>query len=437
MMEEIQVTSGSYGHTLNATQVFSPDGKWIVYDTRNEDTHIARTNGIESVNIETGETIRLYTTTNQTVHGPGVGAAAWNPVDNRIIFIHGLVDCDEIKPYGFTRRFGALINADRPGEVFKHAEARRIDDPLLPGSLRGGTHAHSWSGDGQWISFTYNDFLMASLEGSAPGTARDLRTIGVMTPARAVVVSPENADNFSGAFFTTVAAFVTENPTPGSDEIDRAFDECWVGRQGYKDNKGQQRVRAVAFQGNVRTVGGTTVTEVFIADLGEEEIVDGASPIEGTGISRPGVPAGWSQRRLTFTTARKYPGIQGPRMRLRTSPDGSTIYFPMKDDQGIVQLCAVPTVGGEMRQLTQLPGSLQWQFNVSPDGKDISLIAGNRIWIYNLSTGALKPVTDRHEDTTAPATGALWSPSGKTLVYNRYISERDTAFLQIFKTDLL
>jgi hypothetical protein len=109
----------------------------------------------------------------------------------------------------------------------------------------------------------------------------------------------------------------------------------------------------------------------------------------------------------------------------------------MKDDQGIVQLFAVPTVGGDVRQLTQLQYSIQWQFNVSPDGGDISMIAGNRIWIFNLSGGVIEPVTKRHDDATAPVTGALWSPSGKTLVYNRYVPEGDTSFLQIFKVDLL
>jgi WD40 repeat protein len=434
---ETQVTSGAYGHTLNATQVFSPDGKWIVYDTRNADTHIARTDGIEKVNIETGETVRLYTTENQTLYGPGVGAAAWNPVDNRIVFIHGLVDCNERKPYGFTRRFGALVDADHAGPIFRHAEARRVDGQLLPGTSRGGTHAHSWSGDGQWISFTYNDFLMASLEQSSRGKVRDLRTVGVMISRQPVAVSPENADNFSGTYFTVIAADVTETPAPGSDEIDRAFDECWIGDHGYTDNNGQTHPRAIAFQGNVRAVDGTTVTEVFVADLVDGMVRPGTYPLEGTPTSRQGVPVGWSQRRVTFTTTRKHPGIQGPRVRLRTSPDGSTIYFPMKDDQGIVQLFAVPTVGGDVRQLTQLQYSIQWQFNVSPDGGDISMIAGNRIWIFNLSGGVIEPVTKRHDDATAPVTGALWSPSGKTLVYNRYVPEGDTSFLQIFKVDLL
>ncbi|MBT1712553.1 DUF3748 domain-containing protein, partial [Fulvivirgaceae bacterium PWU5] len=61
-MPEQQLTSGKYGHTLNATQVFSPDDQWVVYDTRNDDTHIGRTDGIEMVNVTTGKVVRLYTT---------------------------------------------------------------------------------------------------------------------------------------------------------------------------------------------------------------------------------------------------------------------------------------------------------------------------------------------------------------------------------------
>jgi hypothetical protein len=48
-------------------------------------------------------------------------------------------------------------------------------------------------------------------------------------------------------------------------------------------------------------------------------------------------PKGCTQRRLTFTAQRKFPGIQGPRHWLRSSPDGSRIAFLMKDDAGVVQ----------------------------------------------------------------------------------------------------
>ena len=115
-MREIQLTNEKYGHTLNVTQIFSPDGKWLVFDTRNDDTHISRTGSICKLNIVTKEIVELYKTRNQSIYGPGVGAAAWNPVNDSIIFIHGLLNCDKKKPYSFTRRFGAIISGNHEAD---------------------------------------------------------------------------------------------------------------------------------------------------------------------------------------------------------------------------------------------------------------------------------------------------------------------------------
>ena len=52
-MEEIQLTSDQKGHFLRPTQCFSPDDSWIVYDTRNDGTHIGLTCCIEVVNTQT------------------------------------------------------------------------------------------------------------------------------------------------------------------------------------------------------------------------------------------------------------------------------------------------------------------------------------------------------------------------------------------------
>ena len=435
-MKEIQLTDGPYGHTLNATQVFSPDGQWVVYDTRNEDTHISRTGSIEKVNTETHDVVALYETTNQTIYGPGVGAAAWNPVGSRIIFIHGLINCDANRPYGFTRRFGAIVDGDHPGGVM-HAEARRIHDPLIAGALRGGTHAHTWSGDGQWISFTYNDDLMEALEKSIPPKGKDLRTIGVMAPSQHVIVPGEDAENFAGQYFAVVTATVIENPASGTDDIDRAFDETWIGSDGYIRKDGSRQQRAIAFQGNVRANDGSTVTEVFVADIPADISQSQADlPLEGTLTTRPNIPDGCVQRRLTFTTGFKYPGIQGPRVRLRTSPRGDIIYFLMKDNDGIVQLWSIPTIGGEMKQLTHLKFSVQAQYNVRPDGRVLSVIADNRIWLVDATDGHATAITERHVDREAPVAGALWNPTGTMLVYNRYAVAGTDYHLQIFRIDL-
>jgi len=429
-MKEIQLTNGKYGHTLNATQVFSPDDQWIVYDTRNVDTGIISTSTVERVQVETGKVDTVYTTENQTNFGPGVGAVAYHPHQDKVIFIHGLLNCNEQQPYGFARRFGAI--ADFNESSIRHAEARTINEPLVAGALRGGTHAHTWSGDGEWISFTYNDYRMETLEKSTQGAVKDLRTIGVMAHVKKVIVANEDAENFSGEYFTVVSATVTENPAPGSDEIERAFDECWIGNDGYIKSDGTHQKRAIAFQGNIRDAAGSLITEVFISDVPDDITqTESAKPLEGTLTTRPNVPKGLMQRRITYTADRKHPGLQGLRFRLRTSPDGKEVYFIMKDDQGIVQVFSVPTVGGLIKQITFLDSSIQAQFNVSPDGKQMSVIADNSIWHIEIAGGKATRLTERSNDETAPIGGAVWSHDGKTLAYNRYVEEGGDRFLQI------
>ncbi|MFM7458950.1 MAG: DUF3748 domain-containing protein [bacterium] len=468
-MQEIQLTNGKHGHTLNATQIFSPDGNWLVFDTRNDDTHISRTGSICKLNIATKEVIELYKTKNQSIYGPGVGAAAWNPVNDQIIFIHGLLNCDKEKPYSFTRRFGAIISGNhQAGENAEigvrqqchHAEGRNIQEPLSKGALRGGTHAHTWSADGKWISFTYNDYVMECLEKTSSSERKDLRTIGVMTIVENIHEdreAGENAEigvrqqcpeeNFRGRYFTVITAKVTENPQFGSDEIERAFDECWLGKNGYtKDDStvhnGSQQARAIAFQGNVRSLDGTLVTEVFIADIPEDitqSLTD--KPLEGTLDTRPNVPAGLVQRRITFTTERKYPGLQGPRFRLRSSADGSLIYFLMKDDNDIVQIYSVSSIkdtkniitNQPLKQITNFKYSIQSQFNLSPDDKYISVLSNNQIYLVNVQDGNITKISERYSDREAPISGIHWSPDGKSLIYNRYAFMEDAYYIQIFQ----
>ena len=431
-MHEVQLTHGLYGHMLNPTQVFSPDDKWIVYDTRNDQTHIGRTCCIEKVNTESGEVIRLYSTSHQTVHGPGVGAAAWHPAEEKIIFIHGLLNCNENNPYGFSRRFGAIIDASGRGKMTS-AEARTIGDPLVPGALRGGTHAHSWSGDGQSISFTYNDYLMEQLGRKSQGQIKDLRTIGVMTSGRKVEVPVQDAENFSGQYFATVAATVTERPKPGSDEIEKAFDECWIGKNGYLKSDGSRQEKAIAFQGHVRDSNDSLVTEVFIADVPEDITKpSGTQHLQGTLESRPSVPHGLLQRRVTFTTTRKFPGLQGPRFWMRSAPDGSRLYFLMKDDNGVVQIFSVSVLGGGLRQVTDLGHSVQTQFNLSPDGRQIAFIADNSVWTCDISSQGSMRLTPRSQEADAPVLAVVWDNAGKTLAYNRYVAAGADQYLQIF-----
>ncbi|MBM3966663.1 MAG: DUF3748 domain-containing protein, partial [Planctomycetes bacterium] len=203
-----QRTHGLYGHTLNHRQVFSPDGRFVYYDTRNRDTDIQITPRVERMDLETSETTVVYETAHQSDWGPGVGAVACHPSQRRLLFIHGLRNCSQSQPYTMTRRFGALAWDTGTLATVVPAEARIVDAPCFMGALRGGTHAHSWSLDGNMISFTYNDAVVERRARAVANNANesadserssltDLRTVGVMVADRLGFSTIEDDENFS------------------------------------------------------------------------------------------------------------------------------------------------------------------------------------------------------------------------------------------------
>jgi Tol biopolymer transport system component len=420
--KEKQLTFGNKGHFLNTAQCFSPDGQWIVYDTRNDDTKIGSTASIEMVNVDTGEIKELYHTQNQTEHGPGVGAATFSPVKNRVIFIHGIGNANQRRPYSFSRRTGVAIDVDKPNIPY-FMDARCVTEPFIPGALRGGTHAHIWSADGQWLSFTYNDYVIEQLSNINPAV-KDLRTVGVMFPRPIFVPEDKNGENHSGEMYAVAIADVTENPRPGSDDIDKAFDEAWIGKNGYLKTDGSRQKRAIAFQGNVRDEQGHTKTEVFIADLPDDlTLAQTWQPIEGTATSRPSVPFGVTQRRVTFTNT----GIAGPRHWLKTTPDDDLICFLSKDDFGFINIFGVHPSGGPIKQLTSNKFDVQSGFNISPDGKLLAYIADDSIIVSDIFSGESNKISPQEK----PVGKVVWSPDGKMLAFNSYIKKGDQSYFQI------
>lgn len=425
----MQLTHGSGGHTIHNTQSFSPNDEWIVYDTRNADSMIGSTGSIAMVNTETGEIRDLYHTKNQTAYGPGVGAVTFSPMRDRVLFIHGMRNANKNNPYSFTQRTGVAIDVANPFyPIFM--DARNIVSPFTPGALRGGTHAHTWSADGKWISFTYNDYIMEQLS-KRDSTVKDLRTVGVMVSEHPVKVPADSAgENNDGEMFAVVVAKVTENPTPGSDEISKAFDEGWIGTNGYQKTDGSWQHRAIAFQGEVKNADGTNKTEVFVVDLPEDltKALPGF-PLEGTASSRPSVPAEVLQRRITFSQN----GVVGTRHWLRTTPDGKLIAFLSRDEKGIVQIFGVSPNGGKISQLTFNAHSIQGTFNFSPDGKLLAYLCDGHIYISDLKKGASRQITPRYSKEEQPTGGVVWSHNGKMIAFNKYVKDKSgNPFLQIF-----
>ena len=412
------VTHSAQGHLIHNTQVFSPDGRHIAFDSRNVETGLVTSAAIGMVNLLTGSETTLYQVAAPNPYGPGVGAATFSPTRDEVIFIHGLDPATESKPYSPSRRTAAIVSIGNPGHMTR-LDARDVSSPFTPGALRGGTHAHQWSGDGKWISFTYNDAVIPPT-GPAPA---DLRTVGVIVRDLPVkVTDPMPTEEFSGLGYSVVVIPVTANPKPGSDEISRAYEEGWVGSSGYQKPYGTRQAKAIAFIGNLMTRDGRSHSEVFIADLPED--LTRANPtgsLEGSPTTLPSPPAGVKIRRLTHTDSTPQPGLQGPRHWVRASPDGSTIAFLDEDENGVVQVFGISPNGGAPRQLSRFKQSVDCPFSWSPDGKRMACSVGKRIELLDPATGRSMTLTAEFPEGQEPRHGTSFSPDGSLIAFNRLL----------------
>jgi Tol biopolymer transport system component len=173
---------------------------------------------------------------------------------------------------------------------------------------------------------------------------------------------------------------------------------------------------------------------VFIVDLPADLTRAGDAPLEGTATRRPAPPQGVVQRRLTFTSSRKFPGAATvPRHWLRASPDGSQIAFLMKDDAGVVQLWTVVPAGGEPRQVTRNATGVASAFTWSPDGRSIAHVMDNSVFVTEVANGRGTRVTPRSPDATAPlALACMFSPDGRQIAFMRNVSRAGATFSQVF-----
>ena len=262
-----------------------------------------------------------------------------------------------------------------------------------------------FSGDGQWVSFTYDDHLLATLDAAGqPAHDPNQRNVGVSAAVRAVDVRPDHPRNHAGSAFTVLVTRTVNKPQPGSDEISRACEDGWVGTNGYVRPDGTRQRRAITFQGTVVTPSGQSIAEVFVVDIPDDVTVAGDAPFAGAATTRPAPPRGTLQRRLTYTADRKYPGLQGTRHWLRSSPDGAWIAFLMRDDAGVVQLWTISPNGGEPRQVTRHPFDVASTFNWSPDGRSIAYIADHSVFVTE--------VARRRRDSPHTAQARMQRPRG-------------------------
>ncbi len=419
-----QLTFSPKNHSLDNNDNFSFDDKWIVYDTRGENG-IGGNSTIEKVCIESGIEKIIYQTENQTKYGPGVGAASFNHHENKVIFIHGLDNCNKDNPYKQWRRFGMIIDEDNSGKKII-MDSRNIRFPFTPGALRGGSHRHEWSYDGKWVGFTYNDEILQQLE-EKTGKIYNLRTIAVSKFGERVNVKQEDAENFGSDCFTAVVVKVVADPKPNSDEICHAAGDTWIGKKGYQKADGQWQ-RGRAFLGKIKTSDNKLIEEVYIVDIPEEiNIVGKDGPLEGTLEKMPAPPAGCKQKRMTFTEKNPHQGVRF----VRASHDGSKLAFLAYDKNNIVQLYMMPTIGGKVSQLTnhtqsiQNSGNLRWH----PNDKQIVYICNKSIYIYDFKNNQSKQISKKFEDTPD---SLVWSHDGNTIIFNMHVISDKQKYKQIF-----
>jgi len=406
-MNETQVTTAAHGHVLTNTAVWSPGGRWIVYDVRS-DVEGATFDGdrIERVNVETGAVEVLY----RSMNGARCGVVTYSPAQEQVVFILGPEHPTPDWQYGPSHRQGVVVETARPG-VAATLDARDLTPPYTPGALRGGSHVHIFSADGAWVSFTYNDALVHG----------EQRNVGVAVCGRPVLVHRGPARNHDGEAFSVLVTRTVDRPRPGSDEIRRAYEDAWVGRDR----------RAIAFLGEVVTSGGAAISEIFIADLPDDLTIPGDGPLAGSETELPAPPRGVTQRRLTFTADRRFPGVSAPRHWVRSSPDGSRIAFLMKDDGGIVQIWTVSSAGGAPVQVTYNPWPIASAFTWSPDGRSIAHTMDGSVFVTDLASGRGRRLTPRVEGPGAPRPEAcVFSPDGSRVAYVRTVG----GFNQVFVT---
>ncbi|MCC5457665.1 DUF3748 domain-containing protein [Klebsiella variicola] len=389
-----QVTFAPRNHQLTNTRTWTPDSQWLVFDVRPSGASFTGET-IERVNVNSGTVETVYHAT----QGARVGVVTVHPTQERYVFIHGPEQPDAQWQYDFHHRRGVVAFQ---GAV-ENLDAMDITAPYTPGALRGGSHVHVYSPNGQFVSFTYNDHVLHERD-----PALDLRNVGVAAPYGPVTPQGKHPREYSGSHWCVLVSRTTPTPVPGSDEINRAYEEGWVGNH------------ALAFIGDTLAENGDKVPELFIVDLPQDEAgwkQPGGGPLAGTATTMPAPPAGVSQCRLTFTHHRRYPGLVNvPRHWVRANPQATAIAFLMCDDAGVVQLWLISPQGGEPRQLTYHASGIQSAFNWHPSGEWLGFVLEDRIACCHAGTGDITFLTKVHAH--APSADAIvFSPDGKQIAW--------------------
>ena len=415
--QEIQITSGEENHILTNINCWSADGRFILFDTRSDlSGSIFDCTKIHRVEVSTGKIELLY----ESKNGAYCGVVTAHPTLDACVFIHGpeYPDKDGFV-YGPARRHGLIVG---PGTSVETMDARDLVPPFTPGALRGGSHVHVWHPKGDWISFTYEDHFLE--ENYRANGKPNPRVVGVSVPGP-IIPQHFHARNQSGTHFSVIVTPIASMPLPGSDDLLRACEEGWIGIDGYVRSDGFKQKKALAFQGTVLGKMGEPLVEVFVCDLPEDLKRIGLGPLSGTKTELPFPPDGVAVRRLTYSENRRFPGIQGARHWLRSSPDGSNIAYLARDDSGVVQLWLVETATGKANQLTRNQQDISSAFTWTPDGTHIAHGMDGSLCLTSVFDGTTKRLTIPDPNRPIRPEACVVSPDGAWIAYSRTIQGKN------------
>ena len=340
--KEIQLTtSKECNKIVSNAYAFDSNSEHICFDIRSHlGGHVFDGDRIQVVNIQTKEVKTVL----QTVNEAKCGVALFHPFDENILCcIVGPQHPTKEWDYAAHHRRGYVVdlndsaqretNGKQISRQSSNLEARDLISPFTKGALRGGTHVHAFSPDGALVSMTYEDAILADSKDENV-SKRNARNIAVTIHEDIVKIDKSRNDRNVSGGFTVCVTETTPDPKRGSDEISRAYEDCWMDS------------RTLSFLGDCRDEKGDILTELFVVELprdveklkeddddddngggGEEE--KEKRLLQGTLTSYPKPPKSVKQRRVTRSS-----GCQGSvRFWPRANPaDPNTICILLRDD---------------------------------------------------------------------------------------------------------
>lgn len=402
--QERQITFTPQNHNLDNNDNFSPDQRFLCYDTRETiGPGINNSLSIEKVEIATGIESIVYKP-EKVLTGdkcaPGVGAVSYHPIQNKVVFIHGPL-VDEVPQRGYydkPNRKGAEVDADGSQRLvwldYRDVETTR---DTTPGAHRGGTHRHEYTLDGKRVGFTYDDFLLKEYG----------RTIGYME------LRPDSPGGATHYFCLLVKPAPLGKSKPG--EIEVASGDSWIGKHGYMR----------AFIGKARAANGVDYEEsLYVVDVPAN--IDITTAKAGNAAEYPTPPRGLRIRRLTQTTAS---GVA------RGTIEGDRIAYYANDENGKKQIFIIASDGSDQDadpgkrpvQATHQPDGVQGGLRWHPSGNSIAYHYNGAVAVTCVQPGPRFGETKllTPEDKDNPRNDLVWSQDGSLFAYSREVPSFD------------